>query len=135
MRLKHRRGIDLVQLPAEHEGFAVLSTGEIDALVFRLRPGRLAEDLAIAIDAWTPPATIPASVAPKDPAKDPHPPMVFAPPISIAWVKDVLPPSMTQTVGVTKIEVVYSRPGVKGRTIWGATARVLSELLGIWSTL
>ncbi len=24
---------------------------------------------------------------------------------------------------------------VEGRTIWGATARVLSELLGIWSTL
>ncbi len=27
--------------------------------------------------------------------------------------------TVSQTVGVTKIEVVYSRPGVKGRTIWG----------------
>jgi hypothetical protein len=27
--------------------------------------------------------------------------------------------TVSQTVGVTKIEVVYSRPSVKGRTIWG----------------
>lgn len=27
--------------------------------------------------------------------------------------------SLTQTVGVTDIEIKYSRPGVKGRTIWG----------------
>jgi len=27
--------------------------------------------------------------------------------------------SVTQTIGVTKAEVVYSRPSVKGRTIWG----------------
>jgi len=27
--------------------------------------------------------------------------------------------TVSQNVGVTKIEVVYSRPGVKGRTIWG----------------
>jgi hypothetical protein len=28
--------------------------------------------------------------------------------------------TVSQTVGVTKIEIVYSRPGVKGRPIWGA---------------
>ena len=27
--------------------------------------------------------------------------------------------SVTQTIGITKAEVVYSRPSVKGRTIWG----------------
>src|SRR5215212_6143403 len=27
--------------------------------------------------------------------------------------------SVTQTVGVTDITITYSRPGVKGRTIWG----------------
>lgn len=27
--------------------------------------------------------------------------------------------SITQTVGLTDIEIVYSRPGVKGRSIWG----------------
>ncbi|HVR38521.1 MAG TPA: DUF2911 domain-containing protein, partial [Thermoanaerobaculia bacterium] len=28
--------------------------------------------------------------------------------------------SVTQTVGVTDITITYSRPGVKGRAIWGA---------------
>ena len=27
--------------------------------------------------------------------------------------------SVTQTIGITKAEVVYSRPSVKGRVIWG----------------
>ena len=33
------------------------------------------------------------------------------------------------------LEVDVHHYDVEGRTIWGATARVLSELLGIWSTL
>ena len=27
--------------------------------------------------------------------------------------------TVSQTIGITKVEVVYSRPSVKGRTIWG----------------
>jgi 8-oxo-dGTP pyrophosphatase MutT (NUDIX family) len=33
------------------------------------------------------------------------------------------------------LEVDVHHYDVEGRTIWGATARILSELLGIWSTL
>jgi len=98
------RDVDLVQLPAERDGFAVLSAGEIDALVFRLRAGRLAEDLAIAIGAWTPPATIPANITPKDTAKDPHAPMQFVADevafrvLSTAWTKDILPLARTAAI-------------------------------------
>lgn len=46
-------------------------------------------------------------------------------------IRKSLKSSVAQTIGVdTKIEVVYSRPGVKGRTIWGE----LVPLNELWRT-
>lgn len=47
---------------------------------------------------------------------------VLAAPIASAQIRTPRPSpkaSVTQTIGVTDITITYSRPGVKGRTIWG----------------
>jgi len=41
------------------------------------------------------------------------------PPLAIKPIRPSQKASVMQTVGVTDITIIYSRPGVKGRTIWG----------------
>ena len=48
--------------------------------------------------------------------------MFFAVPLASAQVRTPRPSqkaSVMQTIGVTDVTITYSRPGVKGRTIWG----------------
>lgn len=48
--------------------------------------------------------------------------MFFAAPFAAAQVRTPRPSqkaSVMQTIGVTDVTITYSRPGVKGRTIWG----------------
>jgi hypothetical protein len=48
--------------------------------------------------------------------------MLFAASLASAQVRTPRPSqkaSVTQTIGVTDVTITYSRPGVKGRTIWG----------------
>src|SRR6476619_7180100 len=41
------------------------------------------------------------------------------PPLQIKPIRPSQKASVMQTIGVTDISITYSRPGVKGRTIWG----------------
>ena len=41
------------------------------------------------------------------------------PPVQIKPIRPSQKASVMQTIGVTDITITYSRPGVKGRTIWG----------------
>ncbi|HEV7473254.1 MAG TPA: DUF2911 domain-containing protein [Pyrinomonadaceae bacterium] len=48
--------------------------------------------------------------------------MLFATPLASAQIRTPRPSpkaSVTETIGVTDVTITYSRPGVKGRTIWG----------------
>lgn len=48
--------------------------------------------------------------------------LLFAAPLASAQVRTPRPSakaSVMQTIGVTDVTITYSRPGVKGRTIWG----------------
>lgn len=55
----------------------------------------------------------PAPAPPPAPAPAPAPPQLRLPRVSPRQ-------TVTQTIGLTDVTVTYSRPGVKGRKIWGA---------------
>jgi hypothetical protein len=53
------------------------------------------------------------------------------PPVTIKPIRPSQKASVMQTIGVTDVTITYSRPGVKGRTIWGdASAEMASRAPG-----